>query len=161
MNVLWSLVQYDILLIYVHYRDTRLSVINWYWLESVQFLLICFMDQMHQTKRLITSEMFSMMFSSNYWRECKLNLISTVLNFIQKSVFRFAYTDTLELLTCEQAMDLCSAAQKYNMLHLKQRCVDFLYRHLQPESALRCYELVTKQINDNVLMRKAIKVQFV
>ncbi|GIX83426.1 hypothetical protein CEXT_97301 [Caerostris extrusa] len=56
---------------------------------------------------------------------------------------RYAYTDTLNLNSVEDAMLTAYAAKKYLLPHLLKRCFVFIEAHVSPKNVCQVYEFAT------------------
>lgn len=73
-------------------------------------------------------------------------------------LFRYIYTDEINLTSFELVCDVCYAAKKYMLPALVEECTKFLWRDLYPRNACRAYEFA-KLFDEPVLMEKSLQVE--
>lgn len=72
-------------------------------------------------------------------------------------VFRYVYTDEINLTTIEQACELCYAAKKYMLPCLVNQCMSFIWKDVTYPMAFRAYEFA-KLFDEPDLMRRCLEV---
>lgn len=72
-------------------------------------------------------------------------------------IFRYIYTDKINLTSFDQACELCYGAKKYMLPHLVEECTKYLWSDLYPKNACRAYEFA-KLFEEPMLMDKCIRV---
>ncbi|GFQ72258.1 TD and POZ domain-containing protein 1 [Trichonephila clavata] len=79
------------------------------------------------------SPVFKAMFSSDMKESIrrKVDILDLNDDTVQRMLL-YMYTDTLENLQWESALSLYKAADKYNVVSLRNQCVSFIERHLTP-----------------------------
>ena len=73
------------------------------------------------------------------------------------TIFRYIYTDRINLISFELVCDICYAAKKYMLPALVDECTKYLWRDLYPRNACRAYEFA-KLFEEPVLMYKGLQV---
>ncbi|GIY64655.1 TD and POZ domain-containing protein 3 [Caerostris extrusa] len=72
-----------------------------------------------------------------------------------RQMLLFMYTDTLEDLTWASTKDLYSAADKYDIISLRQRCTQLLQKQLSTSNA--CEALVFADLHQNSELKKMVQ----
>ena len=73
-------------------------------------------------------------------------------------IFRYVYTDEINLNSFELVCDICYAAKKYMLPCLVEECTKYLWRDLYPRNACRAYEFA-KLFEEPVLLDKSMQVK--
>ena len=77
-----------------------------------------------------------------------------------KALLDYIYTDKVDLLTFDQACELCYAAKKYMLPDLVDKCTNYLYNNLQPRNACKAHEFA-KLFEEPVILEKSLEVCFI
>lgn len=72
-------------------------------------------------------------------------------------IYRYIYTDAINLTSFDQACELCYGAKKYMLPHLVEECTKYLWSDLYPKNACRAYEFA-KLFEEPILMEKCLTV---
>lgn len=72
-------------------------------------------------------------------------------------IYRYIYTDRINLTSFDQACELCYGAKKYMLPHLVEECTKYLWSDLYPKNACRAYEFA-KLFEEPILMEKCLNV---
>jgi len=92
----------------------------------------------HRVLLAMTSPVFESLFYSD---SCpKVVRVPDVAPIAFENLLRYAYTDSLNLTSVEDAMLTASAAKKYLLPHLLQECLNYVDRHVGPSSACQVLE---------------------
>lgn len=74
-----------------------------------------------------------------------------------KALLDYIYTDKVDLLTFDQACELCYAAKKYMLPDLVDKCTNYLYNNLLPRNACKAYEFA-KLFEEPVILEKSLEI---
>lgn len=71
--------------------------------------------------------------------------------------FRYIYSDDINMDSLDQACELCYVAKKYMLPQLLKTCMEFIWKDVDCETALRAYEFA-KLFDDSGILEKSMKV---
>ncbi|XP_065225720.1 BTB/POZ domain-containing protein 2 [Planococcus citri] len=74
-----------------------------------------------------------------------------------KSMLEYIYTDAINLESLDQACELCYVAKKYMLPHLLEHCIQFIWKDVDNDTALKAYEFA-KLFDDPMNSSKAMKI---
>lgn len=74
-----------------------------------------------------------------------------------RALLEYIYTDKINLVSFDQACELCYGAKKYMLPHLVEECTKYLWSDLYPKNACRAYEFA-KLFEEPTLMEKCIRI---
>ncbi|GFR16762.1 TD and POZ domain-containing protein 1 [Trichonephila clavata] len=96
------------------------------------------------------SPVFKAMFSSDMKESIrrKVDILDLNDDTVQRMLL-YMYTDTLENLQWESALSLYKAADKYNIVSLRNQCVSFIERHLSPINVCEALELADRHQDED------------
>ncbi|GFT39176.1 TD and POZ domain-containing protein 1 [Trichonephila clavipes] len=86
------------------------------------------------------SAVFKAMFTSDMKERSKVDILDLNDDTVQRMLL-YMYTDTLENLQWESALLLYKAADKYNIMSLRNQCTSFIERHLTPTNVCEALAL--------------------
>ncbi|GFQ72256.1 TD and POZ domain-containing protein 1 [Trichonephila clavata] len=96
------------------------------------------------------SPVFKAMFSSDMKESIrrKVDILDLNDDTVQRMLL-YMYTDTLENLQWESALSLYKAADKYNIVSLRNQCVSFIESHLSPINVCEALELADRHQDED------------
>ncbi|KFM66741.1 BTB/POZ domain-containing protein 3, partial [Stegodyphus mimosarum] len=97
----------------------------------------------HRVLLAMTSPVFEAMFYGDMADKSKVIRITDLAPIGFENLLRYAYTDTLNLTTVEDAMLTAYAAKKYLLPHLLRECFVFIEAHVSPKNVCQVYEFAT------------------
>ncbi|KAJ2945129.1 hypothetical protein O0L34_g9190 [Tuta absoluta] len=83
--------------------------------------------------------------------------ISDIDHAVFSSMLDYIYTDEVEVTGLEMACDLFRAANKYILVHLERKCINYLLENLSPQKVCYIYEF-SCMYNEEELKKKCVKM---
>ncbi|KAK7590688.1 hypothetical protein V9T40_002301 [Parthenolecanium corni] len=74
-----------------------------------------------------------------------------------KSMLEYIYADDINMDSLDQACELCYVAKKYMLPQLLKTCMEFIWKDVDCETALRAYEFA-KLFDDSGILEKSMKI---
>ncbi|CAG2163094.1 unnamed protein product [Oppiella nova] len=97
----------------------------------------------HRVLLAMTSPVFEAMFYGDMADKSKVIRIPDIAPIGFENLLRYAYTDSLNLNSVEDAMLTAYAAKKYLLPHLLRECLTYIEKNITPSSACAVYEFAT------------------
>lgn len=73
-------------------------------------------------------------------------------------IFRYIYTDRIEITSMDKACELCYVAKKYMLPVVVQRCTEFLWSDLNAKNVCRAFEFA-KLFEEPALAERCLQVR--
>ncbi|CAG2106132.1 unnamed protein product [Medioppia subpectinata] len=97
----------------------------------------------HRVLLAMTSPVFEAMFYGDMADKSKVIRIPDIAPIGFENLLRYAYTDSLNLNSVEDAMLTAYAAKKYLLPHLLRECLTYIEKNITPSSACAVYEFAS------------------
>lgn len=111
----------------------------------------------HRVLLAMTSPVFEALFYGDTADKSKVIRIPDLAPVGFENLLRYAYTDSLNLVSVEDAMLTAYAAKKYLLPHLLRECLNFIDKNVSPSSVCSVLEFA-QSLNSMHLMYQAIQV---
>lgn len=109
----------------------------------------------HRVLLAMTSPVFEAMFYGDMADKSKVIRIPDIAPIGFENLLRYAYTDSLNLNSVDDAMLTAYAAKKYLLPHLLRECLTYIEKNITPSSACAVYEFASA-LNSQQLIFQAI-----
>lgn len=111
----------------------------------------------HRVLLAMTSPVFEALFYGDTADKSKVIRIPDLAPVGFENLLRYAYTDSLNLVSVEDAMLTAYAAKKYLLPHLLRECLNFIDKNVSPSSVCSVLEFASS-LNSSHLTYQAIQV---
>ncbi|XP_074594319.1 uncharacterized protein LOC141849757 isoform X1 [Brevipalpus obovatus] len=111
----------------------------------------------HRVLLAMTSPVFETMFYGDMADKSKVIRIPDLAPIGFENLLRYAYTDSLNLNSVEDAMLTAHAAKKYLLPHLLRECLSYIEKNITPSCACAVYEFASV-LNSQQLLFQAIQI---
>ncbi|KAI5632043.1 BTB/POZ domain-containing protein [Phthorimaea operculella] len=110
----------------------------------------------HRLILAMASPVFAAMFYGRVGDKEEPIHISDIDHAVFSSMLDYIYTDEVEITSLEMASELFRAANKYILVHLERKCINYLLENLSPQKACYIYEL-SCMYNEEELKTKCVE----
>ncbi|KAI5632041.1 BTB/POZ domain-containing protein [Phthorimaea operculella] len=110
----------------------------------------------HRLILAMASPVFAAMFYGRVGDKEEPIHISDIDHDVFSSMLDYIYTDEVEITGLEMASELFRAANKYILVHLERKCINYLLKTLSPQKACYIYEL-SCMYNEEELKTKCVE----
>ncbi|KAI5632038.1 BTB/POZ domain-containing protein [Phthorimaea operculella] len=110
----------------------------------------------HRLILAMASPVFAAMFYGRVGDKEEPIHISDIDHAVFSSMLDYIYTDEVEITGLEMASELFRAANKYILVHLERKCINYLLENLSPQKACYIYEL-SCMYNEEELKTKCVE----
>ncbi|KAI5634619.1 BTB/POZ domain-containing protein [Phthorimaea operculella] len=111
----------------------------------------------HKLILAMASPVFAAMFYGDVGEKANPVIISDIDQPTFLTLLQYIYTDDAVIHSKDAAIDLYKAANKYLLIHLEDRCLDYLSKILDPENVCQIYEF-SRFFEQNLLEEKCLEI---
>ncbi|KAI5635227.1 BTB/POZ domain-containing protein [Phthorimaea operculella] len=111
----------------------------------------------HRLILAMASPVFAAMFYGRVGDKEEPIHISDIDHAVFSSMLDYIYTDEVKITGLEMASELFRVANKYILVHLERKCINYLFENLSPEKACYVYEF-SCMYNEEELKKKCVKI---